>query len=102
MDSSAPHPAKPAAIWAGMIVLYIVWGSTYLGIRFAIESMPPFLMASVRFLISGGILYLWRRMSGDPAPTRANWRSAAVIGLFLLLGGNGGLVWAEQRIPSGI
>jgi drug/metabolite transporter (DMT)-like permease len=64
--------------------------------------MPPFLMASLRFLISGGFLYFWRRYSGDPAPSRSNWRSAAIIGLFLLLGGNGGVVWAEQRVPSGI
>jgi drug/metabolite transporter (DMT)-like permease len=102
MESSGVRPAKPAAIWAGMLVLYIVWGSTYLGIRFAVESMPPFLMASLRFLVSGGVLYFWRRLSGDPAPSRSNWRSAAIIGLFLLLGGNGGVVWAEQRIPSGI
>ncbi len=102
MDSNAPRPASTAAIWAGMVVLYFVWGSTYLGMRFAIESMPPFLMASTRFLISGIVLYVWRRQSGDPAPTRAHWKSAAVIGLFLLLGGNGGVVWAEQRIPSGI
>lgn len=102
MDSSASRPASPAAIWAGMVVLYIVWGSTYLGMRFAIETMPPFLMAAVRFLISGGVLYAWRRLRGDPAPTRSHWKSAAVIGLFLLLGGNGGVVWAEQRIPSGV
>jgi drug/metabolite transporter (DMT)-like permease len=102
MDTLAPRPASAAAIWGGMIVLYLVWGSTYLGMRFAIESMPPFLMASTRFLISGVALYAWRRRNGDPAPTLAHWKSAAVIGLFLLLGGNGGVVWAEQRIPSGI
>jgi drug/metabolite transporter (DMT)-like permease len=102
MDLPKTRSTSPAAIWAGMVVLYIVWGSTYLGMRFAIQSMPPFLMASARFLISGGILYAWRRMSGDPAPTRSNWISTGIIGLFLLLGGNGGVVWAEQRIPSGI
>lgn len=102
MPSTTPRPASQAAIWAGMLIIYIVWGSTYLGIRFAIETMPPFLMASFRFLVAGLLLYIWRRRSGDPAPTRANWRAALVIGLFLLLGGNGGVVWAEQRIPSGI
>ncbi len=102
MLSSTPRPASRAAIWAGMLIIYIVWGSTYLGIRFAIETMPPFLMASFRFLVAGLLLYGWRRRSGDPAPSRANWRAALVIGLFLLLGGNGGVVWAEQRIPSGI
>ena len=102
MNSSAPRTVNPASIWAGMIVIYIVWGSTYLGMYFAIQTIPPFLMAAFRFLVSGAILYAWRRMSGDPAPTRVHWRSAAIIGLFLLVGGNGGIVWAEQIVPSGI
>ena len=89
-------------IWGAMLALYIVWGSTYLAIHFAIQSMPPFLMAAARFLAAGAILYAWRRMAGDPAPRRVEWRSAAVVGLFLLLGGNGGVVWAEQVVPSGI
>ncbi len=92
----------PVAIWAALLAVYIVWGSTYLAIRFAIESIPPFLMASLRFLIAGGVLYLLRRARGDAAPSRLEWRSAAVVGLFLLLGGNGGVVWAEQRVPSGL
>jgi drug/metabolite transporter (DMT)-like permease len=85
-----------------MIAVYIVWGSTYLAIRYAVETIPPFLMAAVRFLIAGCILYIWRRLAGDAPPTRIQWRSAAIIGLFLLLGGNGGVVWAEQRVASGI
>jgi len=85
-----------------MISVYIVWGSTYLAIRFAVQTMPPFLMAGARFLLAGFVLYLSRRMLGDPRPTWIEWRSAAVIGLFLLLGGNGGVVWAEQWVPSGI
>ncbi len=89
-------------VWTALVAVYIVWGSTYLGIRFAIETIPPFFMAGIRFLVSGVLLYTWRRLSGDPAPKKVEWRSAAIIGLLLLLGGNGGLVWAEQRIPSGI
>ena len=92
---------KPRA-WIALIAVYIVWGSTYLAIRFTIETIPPFLSAGIRFLISGTILYLWRRLHGDPAPKKVEWRSASIVGLLLLLGGNGGLVWAEQRIPSGI
>ena len=88
--------------WVALIAVYLVWGSTYLAIRFAIETIPPFLSAGIRFLVSGAVLYFWRRLSGDPAPKRVEWRSASIIGLLLLLGGNGGLVWAEQRIPSGI
>jgi drug/metabolite transporter (DMT)-like permease len=89
-------------IWTALIALYIVWGSTYLAIRFAVETIPPFLMAGTRFLISGLILYGWRRLAGDPAPTLRQWRSAAIVGLLLLLGGNGVVSWAEQHVPSGI
>jgi drug/metabolite transporter (DMT)-like permease len=89
-------------IWLALIAVYIAWGSTYLAIRFAVESIPPFLMAGVRFLIAGAILYAWRRAAGDAQPVKRHWRSAAIIGLLLLCGGNGGVVWAEQRVPSGI
>lgn len=90
-------------LWLAMLSVYIFWGSTYLAIRFAVETMPPFLMASARFLIAGAILYSYRRwVAKDPAPRRIEWRSAAIVGLLLLLGGNGGVVWAEQRVASGI
>ncbi|PWB54109.1 MAG: EamA family transporter [Anaerolineales bacterium] len=92
---------KPRA-WAALIAVYIVWGSTYLAIRFTIETIPPFISAGIRFLISGLILFIWRRLSGDQAPSKIEWRAATIVGLLLLLGGNGALVWAEQRIPSGI
>ncbi len=85
-----------------MTSVYIIWGSTYLAIRFAIETVPPFLMAATRFLIAGSILYVGRRALGDAVPTRWEWRSAAIIGIFLLVGGNGGVVWAEQRVFSGV
>jgi drug/metabolite transporter (DMT)-like permease len=91
-----------ARTWAALIAVYIVWGSTYLAIRFTIDTIPPFLSAGIRFLVAGAILYFWRRFSGDPAPSKAEWRSASIIGLLLLLSGNGALVWAESRIPSGI
>jgi drug/metabolite transporter (DMT)-like permease len=89
-------------VWIALLALYIVWGSTYLGIRFAVETIPPFLHASLRFLISGVILYAWRRAAGDSAPTVSNWKSTAIVGTALLLGGNGLVAWAEQTVPSGI
>jgi drug/metabolite transporter (DMT)-like permease len=89
-------------VWIALLALYIVWGSTYLAIRFAVETIPPFMHASLRFLISGAILYAWRRMAGDPAPTAGNWKSTAIVGAALLLGGNGLVAWAEQSVPSGI
>lgn len=89
-------------IWLALLALYIVWGSTYLAIRFSVETIPPFLHASIRFLISGVILYSWRRMAGDTPPTRGNWKSTAIVGTALLLGGNGLVALAEKTVPSGI
>jgi len=89
-------------IWLALLSLYIVWGSTYLGIKVAIETIPPFFHASVRFFISGLILLVWQRAVGSEMPTRKQWISTAIIGNLLLLGGNGLVSWAEQFIPSGI
>lgn len=99
---ATPRTASRTAIWGALGAVYLIWGSTYLGIRFVVETMPPFISAGARFLVAGGVLYGVRRALGDPAPTRIEWRSAAIIGLLLLLGGNGGVVWAEQRVPSGL
>jgi len=99
--SGAKRSPSSLAIWAGMLSVYIAWGSTYLAIRFAVQTMPPFLMAAARFLIAGVVLFIVRRALGDVAPSGREWRSAAVIGFLLLLGGNGGVVWAEQRVNSG-
>ena len=91
-----------AQVLAAFAAVYVVWGSTYLAIRFAIETLPPFLMAGTRFLASGAALYAWTRARGAPRPTRLHWRETAVVGAFLLVGGNGGVAWAEQRVPSGL
>jgi drug/metabolite transporter (DMT)-like permease len=91
-----------ASIWTALGAVYLIWGSTYLAISFVVQSMPPFASAAVRFLIAGGVLYAFRRLRGDPAPTRIEWRSAAIVGLLLLTGGNGAVVWAEQTVPSGL
>jgi drug/metabolite transporter (DMT)-like permease len=89
-------------IWLALLALYIVWGSTYLGIKVAIETIPPFFHAGIRFLISGIILVVWQKSAGHSMPTRKQWVSTAIIGTLLLLGGNGLVAWAEQTIPSGI
>jgi drug/metabolite transporter (DMT)-like permease len=82
--------------------IYLIWGSTYLAIRVAVATMPPFLMASARFLIAGGVLFGLLKLRGAPWPTAHQWRANAIIGILLLLGGNGAVVWAEQFVPSGI
>jgi drug/metabolite transporter (DMT)-like permease len=82
--------------------IYLVWGSTYLAIRYAVQTIPPFLMGGIRFVVSGLLLYLWARSRGAPRPTQLHWRNAVIAGGFLLLGGNGAVVWAEQFVPSGL
>ncbi|MBI3580069.1 MAG: EamA family transporter, partial [Ignavibacteriales bacterium] len=89
-------------VLAAFAAVYFIWGSTYLAIRFAIETIPPFLMASVRFIIAGTLLYTWTRFRGAPKPTLSQWRSAFIIGSALLLIGNGAVSWAEKVVPSGI
>ena len=92
-----------ARLIAAFAAVYIVWGSTYLAIRFAVETLPPLLMAGVRFLTAGLILLVWSRFRRTNArPTRVDWKTGLISGALLLLGGNGGVVWAEQRVPSGI
>ncbi len=100
---NAPKPpaARLPALVAGFAVLYLVWGSTYLGIKFAVETIPPFLMASARFLLAGSVLYLLLRLRGVPAPTKHQWRAGAITGALLLLGGNGLVTWGQQTVPSG-
>jgi drug/metabolite transporter (DMT)-like permease len=94
--------ASRAQIIAAFASIYLVWGSTYLAIRYAVQTIPPFIMGGLRFLISGALLYLWTRYRGAPSPTRLHWRNAIIAGGFLLLGGNGAVVWAEQFVPSGL
>jgi len=99
-----PNPSAPsrALILAAFAAVYTIWGSTYLAIRFAVEVLPPFLMVGTRFLVAGSILYVWVRLSGAPRPDLSQWKSAAIIGLLMLVLGNGLVSWAEQKIPSGL
>jgi drug/metabolite transporter (DMT)-like permease len=89
-------------IAAAFAAIYLIWGSTYLAIHFALETLTPFWMAATRFLIAGGLLYAWARLRGGERPRLLHWRSAAIVGGLLLMGGNGGVVWAQQRVPSGL
>jgi drug/metabolite transporter (DMT)-like permease len=93
------------SIWLALVAVYLVWGSTYLAIRVAVATMPPLLMAGTRFLIAGAVLYLWRMAVAPRSgarPTAAHWRSAAIVGALLMLGGNGGVALGELTVPSGI
>lgn len=98
MQERAPR----AHLLLAFAALYLVWGSTYLAIRFALETLPPFLMAAARFLVAGSLLYGWSRRGGAPAPNAPQWRAATLVGALLLFVGNGGVVWAERTVPSGM
>src|SRR6266566_9227624 len=98
-------PAAPLAIWLGLITLYLVWGSTYLGIKISVESIPAFLMGATRFLIAGALLLAWsaaRDGRGALRISRRELRDSFVVGTALLGGGMGMVALAEQTVPSGI
>src|SRR6202049_5218472 len=98
--------ATPAArVWLALATVYLLWGSTYLGIKFSIDTIPPFLMGSLRFLVAGGVLYLLAIRTGDTRGAKVGGRqglAALVIGGALLVGGNGGVILAEQYAPTGV
>jgi drug/metabolite transporter (DMT)-like permease len=99
---NTPRPSR-ARIAAAFTAVYLVWGSTYLAIRYAVETLPPFLMGGARFLLAGALLYGWCRLrERAPRPTARGWAWAALVGFLMLGMGNGGVVWAETRVPSGI
>jgi drug/metabolite transporter (DMT)-like permease len=94
---------SPWSVLTALIAVYLIWGSTYLAIRWAVETIPPFLMAGTRFSIAGALLYAWMRLRGVPKPEPLHWVSATIVGGCLLVGGNGGVVWVEKGgFPSGL
>ncbi len=99
---TTPSIPSTGGVIAAFAAIYVIWGSTYLGIRYAVESIPPFLMAGTRNLVAGALLFAFARARGAGAPTRVQWRDAAIAGGLLLAIGNGGVTWAEQIIPSGV
>jgi len=91
-----------AKVITAFAAVYIIWGSTYLAIRYAIQTIPPLFMSSARFLIGGTVLYVSSRLRSGPSTARADWKTAFVLGALLLLFGNGGVAVAEQWVPSGL
>lgn len=88
-------------IIASLVALYFIWGSTFLAMKFAIESFPPFLMSALRFLFAGALLYSLLRLRGAPNPNRPQWINAAMVGTLLLSGGNAGVAYAQQWVATG-
>ncbi len=97
-----PPRASASKIALALAAVYLIWGSTYLAIRFAIDTLPPFTMAGARFLAAGLGMYAVVRGRGVPRPERSHWPAAALIGGLMLLGGNGAVCWAEKTVPSGL
>ncbi|HEX6536640.1 MAG TPA: EamA family transporter [Gemmatimonadaceae bacterium] len=100
-EASTRAPSR-AKVIAGFGTVYLLWGSTYLAIRIGVSTIPPFVMGAIRFLIAGSVLYLIVRSRVRERPTLAQWKGASIVGGLLLVAGNGAVVWAEQRVPSGI
>jgi drug/metabolite transporter (DMT)-like permease len=100
-----PQPASVAfdiRVLLAFFAVYVLWGTTFLAIRIAVEEVPPLFAAGTRFFIAGVLLYGFMRLRGQPAPTRAQWRSLAIIGLLMFVAEYGPLFWAEKYVPSGI
>lgn len=96
-------PGKTIIMIAAFAAVYLIWGSTYLAMKFAIETLPSFLMAGTRFLIAGIVLLIWARLSADyERPKLVHWRTSLIVGGLLLLGGNGGVVIAQHYLPSSL
>lgn len=102
MNPASAAPPSALAVAIALASVYLVWGSTYLAIRVGLEGYPPFLMGSLRFIAAALAFYAFLRWRGHPAPTRAQWRNAAVMGLFMMLLGNGMVNFAEQTVSSGL
>jgi drug/metabolite transporter (DMT)-like permease len=98
------HPARSRRwlVPLALATVYVVWGSTYLGIRYGLTGFPPFVLAGLRFGAAGAAMYAWLRLRGAPAPTRKQWRNAAITGVLLLGLGNGLVCFAEQYVASGV
>ena len=105
MQTETTDLHRSAPLWlvvAAFAAVYVIWGATYLAIRYAVESIPPFLMAGSRRVVAGLLLFVFARWHGAPAPAKGQWRDATIAGALMLTLGNGGVTWAEQMIPSSV
>jgi drug/metabolite transporter (DMT)-like permease len=98
-NTSRSHAVK---VWLAFAIIYLVWGSTFLAIRVGVRDVPPFLLAGMRFLVAGGLLYAWMRGKGTASPTLREWGSATLLAVLIFVLDYGLLFWAERRVPSGI
>lgn len=102
LSEAQPAHSRRWLVPLALATVYVVWGSTYLGIRYGLTGFPPFVLAGLRFGAAGAAMYAWLRLRGAPAPTRLQWRNAAITGVLLLGLGNGLVCFAEQYVASGV
>jgi drug/metabolite transporter (DMT)-like permease len=102
MTSEATTARERRLAWIAWIAVCVIWGTTYLGIRISLETMPPMLMGGLRWVIAGGLLVIYMLARGDGLPAPSGWRNAVILGFLMLVLGNGGVVFAEQTVPSGL
>ncbi len=100
MEAAARRPAWKTLL--AFAIIYFVWGSTYLAIRVGVREVPPFLLAAMRFLVAGFVVYGWMMARGERSPTRRQWTSASLLAVLIFVLDYGLVFWAEQRVPSGI
>ncbi len=100
METQSQPPAWKTLL--AFAIIYFVWGSTFLAIRIGVREVPPFLLAAIRFLVAGLVLYGWRIAKGERSPSGRQWKSAFLLALFIFVLDYGLVFWAEQRVPSGI
>src|ERR1700733_3248210 len=101
METAAAHPQKWKIVSA-FAILYVVWGSTYFAIKVGVNEVPPFVLAAIRFLVAGIVLYLWALANGEHSPNRPEWASISLLAILIFVFDYGVLFWAEQRVPSGL
>src|SRR5215470_11885332 len=94
--------SRTAKLVAAFFAVYVVWGSTYLAIRIAVETVPPMFAAGIRFAIAGVTLFGWSQLRGARAPSRLEWRNLTILGALLFLASYSGPFWAERTLPSGV
>src|SRR5277367_6249490 len=100
MEATTHRPAWKTLL--AFAIVYLVWGSTFLAIRIGVSEVPPFLLAAMRFLVAGGVLYGWMIARGERSPSGREWRSASILAVLIFVLDYGLLFWAEQRVPSGL
>ena len=99
------EPTSHRPTWKTLLAfatIYLVWGTTFFAIRVGVREVPPFLLASIRFLVAGSVLYGWMLSQGERSPSRRQWTSASIMAILIFVGDYGLVFWAEQRVPSGL